>query len=101
MKKKTISVKEVITQILATKKYTRDSDELLYYHVCSYFNPSIKNMTVKDFFTNRTYMGVPTYETVRRTRAKLQRDNETLKGINSIEDKLCQEKKRFMPFSKI
>lgn len=42
--KKSIKVKDVITSILRAKKYTRDSDELLYYHVCSYFNPAIKTI---------------------------------------------------------
>ena len=85
-----IKVKEVIENILTEKKYTRDSDELLYYYVCMTFNPNIKKVTFEDLFKNRTYFGVPTYETVRRSRAKLQRENKKLEYtnkelINSIE----------------
>ena len=96
-----IKVKEVIENILTEKKYTRDSDELLYYYVCMTFNPNIKKVTFEDLFKNRTYFGVTTYETVRRSRAKLQRENEALRGLNSVEDKRRTSRKKFLVWSAI
>ena len=96
-----IKVKEVIENILTEKKYTRDSDELLYYYVCMTFNPNIKKVTFEDLFKNRTYFGVPTYETVRRSRAKLQRENEALRGLNSVEDKRRTSRKKFLVWSAV
>ena len=99
--KSTVKVSDIIRDVLTERKYTRDSDELLYYYVCMKFNPNIKNVTFENLFKNRTYYGIPTYETVRRGRAKLQREYENLRGLNTKEDKRKRSRKRFLVWSSI
>lgn len=92
---------EVISNILLNNKATRDSDDLLYLEVCKHYNPSIVNKPFGEVIKNRTYHGIPAFESVRRARAKLQSQDEQYRGTLSVKEKREAKRKAFAIFSKI
>ena len=81
LKTTTTLVKTVLTHF----PETRNSDDLLYIKVCECVNPIAVNMTFKDMFLKRKEWGVPPFESVRRSRQKVQSQNPELSGITSVE----------------
>lgn len=74
-------VKEVLTDYPAT----RNSDDLLYIKVCECINPISVCMTFKDMLLKRKDWQLPAFETVRRTRQKVQSENPELAGNIAVE----------------
>lgn len=69
-----------IESILSKKKTARDNDDILYADVCKQLNPAITTASFSDVMSKRKQYGIPTYESVRRTRAKLQAKKPELRG---------------------
>lgn len=66
---------------------TRDSDELLYLKVCEHYNPTVLNKSFKQVFVNRLFNGIPSFETVRRCRTKVQSEHEELHSTLEVKQK--------------
>jgi hypothetical protein len=73
------TVENVVVGILNENKETRESDDILYLHVCEYFCEGVSSMTLKDFLTARKETNCPNFETVRRTRQKVFEKHPELK----------------------
>lgn len=69
---------DVVLFLLQTNQSTRNSDSLLYNEVCKIMNPMVQNMTFGYVMEHRQMLGIPTTETVRRARQKLQADHPEL-----------------------
>lgn len=65
-------VEPVVRKVLEEKEYTREDDFLLVYNVFKEFMPDIDNYDFKDIMINHREYGLPYFESVRRTRQKLQ-----------------------------
>jgi len=65
-------VEPVVHKILEEKPYTREDDFMLVYEVFKEFLPNIDNMSFKEVMENHKQYGLPYFESVRRTRPKLQ-----------------------------
>lgn len=82
-----------VEAILENFPETRDNDNLLYYHVVASVHKGIERHTVEYFFTRFNSLDVPAFETVRRTRQKLQaacpwlRANETVESFRGANEK--------------
>lgn len=66
------AVSEIVKSVLQCIPETRNDDDLLYMHVINIQNKGIIGMTVVEFLTNRKEWGVSGFETVRRSRQKIQ-----------------------------
>ena len=76
-------VKKSIEGILQGCPETRDSDDALYIEIIREFG--MERMNVAEFFTKRKILGIPPFETVRRTRQKVQAEHPELKGQRAAE----------------
>lgn len=80
---------ELVKQVLETQPKARNSDKFLYYWVCFIFGKrnglDIHDMSMPWFFLHLSEYGFPAFETVRRTRQKLQATYPELAGDNNVE----------------
>ena len=71
---------EVVRQALTDHKDARDSDFRLVGWVIKVMCPNAMKMTFGDVLWNASSLNLPSFETIRRTRQKLQHDNPDLRG---------------------
>lgn len=83
MKKYLMSMEKMITSILEDYPDTRDSDNLLYLTVIEIIGKGNMDKPISEVFLNKN-LGLPLYETVRRTRQKIQREREDLRATTRI-----------------
>ena len=76
---------EIVKEILEKHPFTRNSDSKLYVKVCERIAPEAINQPFWVVFTNRDDWNIPGFETVRRTRQKIQHDNPHLVGDANVE----------------
>lgn len=69
---KCAKVEPIVKKVLEEKPYTREDDFMLVYEVFKEFLPNIDNMSFKEIMENHKEYGLPYFESVRRTRPKLQ-----------------------------
>lgn len=78
-------ITKVVRVYLTEKPETRNDDELLYRYVCEDFNREATALPFCVVMTNRRRLGIPPFESVRRSRQKLQEHNEDLRPDEDIE----------------
>lgn len=76
---------EIVKELLQTRPETRNSDDILYYHVCAKINPICVNYPFCQIIQNRKSYGLPAFESVRRTRQKIQRSYPELAAVDKVE----------------
>lgn len=77
-------VAEVVRHVLEEEPATRSSDTALYLAVCKRYNPDAVRMSFSSVFEHRKELNIPNMETVRRSRAKLQRDHKELRAPEAV-----------------
>jgi len=70
----------IIKKILIEHEEIRDSDPKLICWVYTVTNPEILHLSFTKVMWNAKYYNLPSFETVRRTRQKLQHDIPELRG---------------------
>lgn len=75
---------------------TRDSDDVLYYRFIHSINPQV---TTHDVFMNRERYGLPPYESVRRTRQKLQEKRPELRGSRRVRELRKEREGEFLEYA--
>lgn len=96
--KKIREVSEVVEYVLRRYPYTRSSDNSLYKEVCTYMNPQITSMSFVDIFDHINDLGLPQYESVSRSRRKLQNEYEDLRAPKEVEDERYESFKVVMDY---
>ena len=80
---------EIVKELLENEPQTRNSDNLLYLRVLQVVGKQrgidISNMPVIRFFLHLKNYGFPAFESVRRTRQKLQASYPELAGSDQVE----------------
>ena len=76
---------KLVKDILIEKPETRNSDDLLYLAVCSRIDGISINQPFWKVILNRKNYHYPAFESVRRSRQKLQADSPDLAGDPDIE----------------
>lgn len=76
---------ERVKRILINEPATRNSDDLLYLKVCESINVVAVNVPFKEMLLKRKEWGLPPFESVRRSRQKVQAENPELSGNTSVE----------------
>lgn len=77
---------ELVKVILRDYPMARDSDNYLYIRVMKELNPDTCNMPFAQVMLNLKELGLPCYETVRRSRAKIQSEHPELKGTKRVQE---------------
>ena len=79
----------IVKSILATNTRARNSDSFLYLEVLRLIGLSngidLEGMAITTFLLNMKEYGFPCFETVRRTRQKLQQHHPELAGDSDVE----------------
>lgn len=75
----------IVKQVLTAYPDARNSDDILYFLVCKYINPLTMNLPFSEVLLKRKELGVPAFESVRRTRQKVQAQNPELSGNTTVE----------------
>lgn len=77
---------KLVKYLLETEPRTRDSDNYLYVRVVSKIYPQAVSMPFINVMYNLDGLGLPCFETVRRSRAKIQAEHPELKGSSIVQD---------------
>lgn len=75
----------VVREVLIKFPVTRNSDNALYVKVCEKVNPDVISKPFWDVLARSDDYGIPNFETVRRTRQKIQHDNPELAGSDDVQ----------------
>jgi hypothetical protein len=76
---------DIVKDILENCPDARNSDDLLYINVCKKLSPMVCHQPLEMVFLMRKEFGLPCYESVRRTRQKLQAAYPELCGSDEVE----------------
>ena len=95
-----ILVKEILTE----NARARNSDSYLYLMVLKDIGSrngiDVDNMPVPELLTNMKQYDFPAFETVRRTRQKLQRSYPELAGCKAVADQRAENEEVFREYAK-
>lgn len=73
-------IKVIVEKVLREKQDARDSDFRTIGWVYAIVKPEVMNMPFKSVLWRHTELDLPSFETIRRTRQKLQHDHPELRG---------------------
>lgn len=97
------STTEVVKTILEDSPRARDDDNFLYYMVLKHYGRKngidIESMSMPRFLLNMRQFGFPPFESVRRSRQKLQHDNPELAAYKEVEGKRKEEEKAYRSYA--
>lgn len=79
------NTEKLVKKILTDNKKTRGNDDLLYLEVINSMN--MASHTFDYIFRYRSELGIPPFETVRRSRQKIQAEYPELKPSKAVQDK--------------
>ena len=95
---------EIVWDILRRCPEARNSDNVLYYHVLSEVGKSngidIEHMSIPTFFLNLKKYGFPQFESVRRTRQKIQRSYPELAACDDVNRFRSENEQKYRDYSR-
>lgn len=94
---------KLVKHILENNQQTRNSDSFLYLKVLEYISEkegfALNHMTVPYFLENMNEYGFPGFETVRRTRQKLQADFPDLAACDKVQAMRMENEQAFKAYA--
>jgi len=95
---------ELVKSILERCPEARNSDNILYYYVCGHIGKEngidIDKMSMPRFFLHLKEFGFPQFESVRRTRQKLQATYPELSGDGAVIGQRNLNEKAFRDYAR-
>ncbi len=97
-------VTQIVKAVLEKYPQTRNSDSFLYLKVLQFVGRTKKidvhGMTIEEFLLCQRELGLPGFETVRRTRQKIQATIPELAACESVNIMRLENEKQFRRFAK-
>jgi hypothetical protein len=97
-------VKKLVKSILEVDKQARNDDQYLYLQVLKHFEVVLEipvlNARLEDFLTNPLYIDFPCFETVRRSRQKIQEQNLHLASDKRIAELRVIAEQDYLEFAR-
>jgi hypothetical protein len=93
-------ITSVVKEVLEEKPDTRNSDDLLYINVCRRMSPMALRQPFEMVFLQRNTLGVPKYESVRRSRQKIQEHHPELCGTDEVEGQRVLNEERVREYAR-
>lgn len=89
--------KTIVEIILKNHPDARDSDFRLYGWICAKLNPNVMDLPFKQVMWQHKELDMPSFDTIQRTRQKLQHDKPELRGkaYNKRMEKQSEYKEKF------
>lgn len=104
LKQQLNNTKIIVQSLLETDRKTRNSDSYLYLRIIQIIADEkgiyLENISVPFFLENMRELGFPPFETVRRTRQKLQAENPLLAADDFTAEKRAENETIFNAFVK-
>ena len=98
------TTQEIVLDVLKTQPRARNSDNYLYYCVYAFLGRqkglNVEAMSMPRFFLNMSKYGLPSTETIRRARQKIQADNPELCGSSTVEGRRMMNKEVFRDYAR-
>lgn len=98
------NITALVKMILDQDEKTRNSDSYLYFRILGILGErkgiDIYEMSIPHFLLNMKDFGFPGFETVRRTRQKIQADFPELAGTEKIMAMRAEREKEFREFAR-
>lgn len=94
------TIEKRVRHFLLHEKETRDNDMLLYLRVCNSYLLGAGSMSFAKVMQNYKDMGLPNFESVGRTRRKLQADYPELAGSLRVQKLKAQQEQRYRDYAK-
>jgi hypothetical protein len=91
---------DIVKVILQRCPDARNSDDFLYLKVCEYVNGTHISLPFWKVLQDRKYFGYPPFESVRRSRQKLQSTYPELASSKVVEAKRTQNEKIYEEFAR-
>ncbi len=96
LKSTTKIVKEILTECPAA----RNSDDVLIILTCKRFNPLCAGLSFETVLANRKALGLPVFESIRRTGQKIREQHPELAGNADVEAQRELNEKVFRDYAK-
>jgi len=90
----------LVKDILKNDYKARESDNYLYVKVVSRVNPQALSRPFDDVMYSLKSLGLPSFETVRRARAKIQAAHPELKGSERVQEFRKENEEVFREYAK-
>lgn len=98
------NTKAMVKSVLMTHPQARNSDNYLYYTICKHIGKrhgiDIDKMSIPAFFLHLKDYGFPGFETVRRTRQKIQAEYPELAGDDNVEAQRMLNEEAFREYAR-
>lgn len=94
-----ITTTQLVKAILEEDEKARNSDDYLYLQVCKQVNPRC-SMFFDYVMLHRKELGIPGYETVRRTRQKIQQEFPELCGSDRVNAMRAVREEEFREYAR-
>lgn len=91
---------DLVKQILIEDETARNSDTFLYLQVCHHLNPSALEKPFWQVLSGLKTYNLPNFETVRRTRQKIQADFPELASSERIKGMRAEKEQEFREFAR-
>ena len=94
------TVKNIVKEVLENDIGARNSDDRLYFMVCKKMNEICIYSPFAEVMANRKKYGLPAFESVRRTRQKLQVEHPELAGCKEVTKERLANEEAFREFAR-
>lgn len=91
---------DIVKKVLQNYPASRNSDDMLYVFVCKETNPKCIEKSFIDVLLARKEYGIPAFETVRRTRQKVQAECPELAAAERIKTARAEKEPEFREFAR-
>lgn len=98
--KRLFNVYDKVVPLLKEYPSTRDSDGVLIATLDENLNPLVKNMTYGEVMRNRSKLGLPTCESVRRARQKAFNENPELRPSDKVQQNREIMEQEYLDFAR-
>ena len=94
----------MVKSVLISHPQARNSDNYLYYTICKHIGRrkgiDVDSMSMPTFFLHLKDYGFPGFETVRRSRQKIQAEYPELAGDSNVEGQRLLNKEAFKEYAR-
>ena len=94
------TIQDMVKTVLISDADTRDDDMKLYLSVCDYCLPKVNMLPFERVMKEYRSLGIPCFESVRRTRQKLQADYPELSGTRRTKELRATQEKIYRQYAK-
>ncbi len=94
------TTQDIVKDVLESDIASRNSDDYLIYAVCKRINPMCLGMSFETVIKHRKELGLPVFETIRRTGQKVRASHPEFAGNSEVEAQREANEKVFKEYAR-